>query len=115
MEDVPDWFKVLNLEAGLFERSKLLADNPDSKGKFRLKDLNVLREVAPRTYEVAAQEVKEYNDALFETKGQVRKYKLGRKIGSIPMLDAALHPELMNDPKAQDRYFQEHPEMKTRG
>lgn len=111
-QEVPTWQKLLNVDASNFEKSKYAADGQE---KFRLKDLNLLREIAPGIYESAAGEVKEYNDAMFETRGTLRKYKLGRKLGSIPTIDMALHPELAWDKKAQDKYFQDHPEMRTRG
>lgn len=111
---VPAWAKILNIDASKWERSKYAGESVNPEGKHRLKDLALLREVAPGVYQAAAEEVKEYSDALFETKGQFRKYKLGRKLGSIPMMDMALHPELGFDRAAQDKYFAEHPELKTR-
>jgi len=112
--ELPEWFRILHLEDDLFERSKYAAPtHSESKGKHRLKDLNILRKIAPNTYETAAQEVKEYSDALFEHKGVLKKYNLGRKLGSIPLMDMTLHPELANDPAAQDKYFKEHPELKV--
>jgi hypothetical protein len=42
-----------------------------------------------------------------------KKYKLGKKIGSIPLIDTALHPELATDKKAQERYWKQHPELKA--
>lgn len=115
-QDDPLWWKLLNLDASHFERSKYAAPlSPESKGKFRLKNLEVLRKLAPDLYEAGAQEVKEYNTYLAEHDGGLKKYKLGRKLGSIHALDAALHPELMNDPKAREKYWLEHPEMKAHG
>lgn len=111
---IPAWQKILNLDEKHFEKSKYAGDSQSGEGKFRLKDLALLREVAPGTYAAAAEEVKEYSEALFQTKGQIRKYRLGRKLGSIPAFDMALHPELAWDHKAQDKYFSQHPELKTR-
>ena len=82
--------------------------------KFRLKDIGVLRRLAPGVYESAAGEVKEHNDYVFAHGGKERKYKLGKKLGSIPLWDASLHPELSHDKRAQEKYWQEHPEMKCR-
>lgn len=106
--NIPLETKVLNLDASKFEKSEY------ADGKYRLKDLNILRELAPGVYESVADEVKEYSAALFETKGQFRKYNLGRKVGSIPLMDMTLNPELAWDHAAQDKYFQEHPELKTK-
>lgn len=106
----PNWWKILNIEASEFERSKYAGLDP---GKFRLKDLNLLRKVMPGVYESAAEEVKEGNEYITQNGKRFGKTRLGRKIGSIPLYDAALHPELMHDPKAQDRYWQDHPEMKA--
>lgn len=111
---LPLWWRLLNIPEEQFERSKYAAPT-DSKGKFRLKDVNILRKIAPEIYESAAEGVKEYSDALFEHKGNFVKHKLGRKLGSIPLVDVALNPELAYDHKAQDKYFQNHPEMKTHG
>ena len=112
--NIPAWQKIMNIDARNFERSKYAGDSWSGEGKHRLKDLNLLREIAPGIYKSAAEEVREYSQQLFETKGQFRKYKLGRKLGSIPMMDMALNPELATDPKAQDKYFKDHPELKTR-
>ena len=112
-EDIPTWWKILNLEDTQFERSRY-ADEAAEREKFRLKDIGVMRKVAPGVYEAAAQEVKEHNDYVFQHGQRFNKYKLGKKVGSIPLLDAGLHPELMHDQKAQDKYFQEHPEFKCR-
>lgn len=111
--DIPVWQKILNLDTKNFERSRYAGESFSPEGRHRLKNLNLLREVAPGVYKSAAEEVKEYSDQLFETRGQLRKYKLGRKIGSIPMMDMALHPELAFDKSAQDKYFKDHPELKT--
>ena len=111
---IPAWQKILNIDASRFERSRYAGQAQSPEGKHRLKDLNILREIAPNTYQSAAEEVKEYSEQLFETRGQFRKYKLGRKLGSIPMLDMALHPELGYDKSAQDKYFKDHPELKTK-
>lgn len=111
---IPAWQKIINLDTRNFERSKYAGESFSPDGKHRLKDLNLLRQIAPGVYESVAQEVKEYSDGLLETRGKFRKYKLGRKLGSIPLLDMAMHPELGHDRAAQDRYFKEHPEFKTR-
>ena len=111
--EAPLWWKVLNLDDRNFERSRAAGDSHDGNGKFRLKDLGLMRKLAPGLYESAAQEVKEYNDYVFENRGVLKKYKLGRKIGSIPIYDAALHPELINDEAARKKYWEQHPEMKS--
>ena len=41
------------------------------------------------------------------------KIALGRKVGSIPALDFAYHPELANDPVALDKYFKDNPQYKN--
>lgn len=84
---IPAWQKILNLDTRHYERSKYAGES--IAGKHRLKDLSILRQVAPGMYAAAAQEVKEYSDALFETHGQFRKYALGRKLGSIPKIGRA--------------------------
>ena len=83
------------------------------KGKFRLKNLNILRKIAPYLYEAAAEEVKEFNTFHRLNGNTFDKVKLGRKIGSIPLVDMVLHPELQSDKKAQDKYWKEHPELKA--
>lgn len=112
-EDTPTWFKVLNLEASQFEKSRYASYGADEE-KFRLKDIGVLRKIAPGVYESAAGEVKEYNDYVSAEGSKINRYKIGKKIGSIPLLDAGLHPELMHDKKAQDKYFKDHPEMRCK-
>lgn len=108
----PLWWATLNIDAAEFERSKYAGLTP---GKFRLKDLGVMRKLAPGIYESAAEEVKEYSDFLAYSDKNVKKVRLGRKLGSIPLVDAGLNPELMHDPKAQDKYFKLHPELKVQG
>ena len=112
-EEVPTWWAVLNLDENRFEKSRY-ADAGAEREKFRLKDLDVMRKIAPGVYESAAQEVKEHNDYVFQHGKRFNKYKLGKKVGSIPLWDASLHPELMHDKKAQEKYWQAHPEMKCR-
>ena len=114
--DVPAWWKVLNLPEENFERTKYAAPltDPDSKGRFRLKDVNILRKLAPEIYDGAAREIKNYEDVLLEHKGTLKKYNLGKKIGSIPMLDVSLRPELAYDESAQNKYWEEHPELKVK-
>lgn len=111
--EVPLWFKVISLPEQMFEKSKYAGDSFTGEGKFRLKDTGVMRRLAPGLYEAAAEEIKEHNDMVFAHGNSVRKYKLGKKIGSIPLIDATLHPELMNDKAAQDKYFKAHPELKA--
>lgn len=113
MSDMPAWWQILNLEASQFEKSRYADENAE-KEKFRLKDLGVMRQLSPGVYEAVAQEVKEHNEYVFQNGKRFNKYKLGKKIGSIPLQDAGLQPELMHDHKAQDKYFQDHPEMKCR-
>lgn len=112
--EVPLWFKVLNLPEENFERSQYAGDSFDGKGKFRLKDIGVMKRLAPGLYEAAAQDIKEHNDMVFAHGNSAKKYKLGKKVGSIPLMDAALHPELVNDRKAQEKYWQQNPELKAR-
>jgi len=116
IDDAPTWWKILNLPDSHFERSRYAGYAlEDGAGEFRIKDTKVLREIAPGVYDGAAMEIKEYNDALFQTRGGFRKYKIGKLLGSIPLIDAALRPELANDPAAQDKYWREHPELRTDG
>jgi hypothetical protein len=110
---VPLWFKVINLDEKHFEKS-IYADPNAPHGKFRLKDPNILRQLAPGVYESAAAQVREHNDTVLLHGSSKKKYKLGKKIGSIPLVEATLRPELMNDPEAQKRYWQQHPELKCK-
>jgi len=112
LDDAPVWWRVLNLEDTQFEKSRYA--DPARPGAFRLKDVGVLRRLAPGVYEAAADDVREFQDYVFQHGASHRKYRLGRKIGSIPLLDAAHNPELLGDRKAQDRYWQDHPEMRVR-
>jgi len=105
-KSLPLWWRVLNLDAANFEKSVYAGD------KFRLKDLGLMRKIAPKVYDAAAQEVKEHNDYVFQEGKKFNKYRLGKKIGSIPMWDVALHPELMTDKDAQEKYWQQHPELR---
>ena len=59
-------------------------------------------------------EIKEDNNYDSWDGKKKRKIKLGKKIGSIPLLDFAYHPELANDPKALNKYFIDHPEYKIK-
>ena len=111
--NIPDWWLVLNIDDKEFERSKYAKESFSDKGAFRLKNLNVLRKVIPGVYEAAVEEVKEFNEYHRLNGNSFDKVKLGKKVGSIPTWDAALHPELLNDKKAQDKYFQEHQEMRA--
>lgn len=109
--ELPTWWKILNLEDNLFEKSQYA--NPWQAGKFRLKDLGVLRKIAPGLYESTVQEVREDNSYLTQDGKNFKNTALGKKIGSIPLLDVGLHPELASDPKAQEKYWQEHPEYRA--
>ena len=111
MSEYPTWWKVLNIEDTKFERSQFASDA--GPGKFRLKDLDLLRKVAPSIYEAATQEVREDNEYIAQEGKKFQKLRIGRKLGSIPLLDAGLNPELMHDKKAQDRYWENHPEMRA--
>lgn len=112
-DDLPLWWKVINIEDNQFERSKYADKSGESK--FRIKDLTWLRKLAPSVYESAAGEVKEYNEYVAQESGnKFKKYKLGKKIGSIPIWDAALHPELMHDKAAQNRYWSENNAFKVK-
>lgn len=108
--EVPLWFKLMNLDASHYEKSQYA--DPNRPNAFRLKDPTVLQQLAPGLYEAAAGEVKEYNDALLANGKSKRKYKLGKKVGSIPLTEALLRPELMNDKKAQDKYWSQHPRLR---
>lgn len=110
--DIPLWFKIVNLDEKHFERSKHAGSSVDGKGKFRLKDLGIIRQMAPNIYKAAADEVKEHNDYVFQHGASFKQYKLGKKIGSIPLIDACLHPELASNQKAQEKYWQENPQLK---
>lgn len=108
--NVPLWFKLLNLDESHYERSQYA--DPNNPNKFRLKDPNILMKLAPGLYQAAAGEVKEYNETLLANGKTNRKYKLGKKVGSIPLTVALLRPELMNDKKAQEKFWQENPALK---
>lgn len=103
-KSIPLWQRILNLDASRFEKSRYAALNA---GKFRLKDLNILRQLAPGMYATAAEEAAEFRETAKRNNGT------WKKLGSIPAIDMNLHPELIYDTKAQDRYFSEHPELKT--
>ncbi len=111
--EVPLWMKIIHLPEEQFERSKYAGDSVDGKGKFRLKDLGVMRQLAPGLYEAAAEDMKEHNSMVVAMGDSAKKYKLGKKIGSIPMIDAALNPELSSDKKEQEKYWKAHPEFKA--
>lgn len=111
--EVPLWYKILNLDDSKFEKSEY-ADPNGSRSKFRLKDLSVMRKLAPHLYEAAAEDIKEHNEMVAAHGNRVKKYKLGKKIGSIPLIDAALHPELTHDVKAQKRYWEQNPQLKAK-
>lgn len=113
MDNIPDWWKILNIEDTEFERSKYAKSSVSGKGAFRIKDLNILRKILPDVYEAAAEEVKEFNTFHRLNGNTFDKVKLGRKLGSISLWDAALQPELFNDSKAQDKYWKDHPEFKA--
>lgn len=106
---IPLWYRILNVDAKHFEFSKYagLTNN-----RARIKDLDILRKLAPGLYESCVNEVKEFNNYNTWDGKQVKKLPLGKKIGSIPILDWVYQPELQNDKKAQDKYFREHPEFK---
>lgn len=107
---VPLWQKILNLDSSRWERSKYAAPHLEgSEGAHRLKDLNIIRQLAPGMYEAAAEEAKAFRDTAVKHNGTFKK------LGSIPVLDMHLHPELRYDKHAQDKYFKEHPELKTNG
>lgn len=111
--EVPLWMKLIHLPEESFERSQYAGESIDGKGKFRLKDLGVMRQLAPGLYEAAAEDMKAHNDMIVAHGNAAKKYKLGKKIGSIPLIDTALHPELATDKKAQERYWKQHPELKA--
>lgn len=108
--EVPLWMKLLHLDEKHYEKSKYA--DPLNPNKFRLKDPAMIRKLAPGLYEAAAGEVKEYNEALAINGSSKRKYKLGKKVGSIPLVEAMLRPELMNDKKAQEKYWQDNPGLR---
>jgi hypothetical protein len=109
-KSVPLWFKLLNIDESHYERSQYA--DPGNPNKFRIKDPAILQKLAPGLYEAAAGDVKEYNDALLANGKSKRKYKIGKKLGSIPLIEAMLKPELMNDPKAQEKYWRDNPGLK---
>ena len=101
--EYPLWWKLLNLQASDWEWSNYLK-------QFRLKNLNILRKLAPGLYSECEGEVKEFREF---TDLHGNKVKLGKRIGSIPLIDYFAHPELHKDANEQDRYWREHPEFKT--
>ena len=107
--EIPLYQKILNLDAGRWERSKYLNHSPGSEGAHRLKDLGIIRQLAPKMYEAAAEDVKAFKDSAVKHNGT------WKKLGSIPAIDMELHPELRYDKTAQDKYFMEHPELRTNG
>lgn len=114
-DSAPLWWSVLNLPTEQFERSKYAGNqNPDSKGRFRLKDPTVLQKLAPGLYQALADEVKQDNEIMMETKEKsIRKGRLGRKIGSIPLMAYHLNPELADDAKARERFWQDNPWLRA--
>lgn len=100
----PLWWKILNLQTSDFEWSKYL-------GKWRLKNLGILRKLAPGLYESCYGEVRE-NQVITDIHGN--KVKVGKKVGSIPLVDYMFNPELHNNREEQDKYFKEHPEFKAK-
>lgn len=107
-KSLPLWARILNLDASRWERSKYAAPHrEDSEGVHRLKDINIVRQLAPGMYEAAAEEVKAFKDSAVKHNGH------WKKIGSIPTIDMSLNPELRYDKSAQDRYFRDHPELKA--
>lgn len=110
-KSIPLWYRILNLDEKHFEHSEYAGTN---KVEPRIKDLNILRKLAPRVYETCVDEIKEDNNYDSWDGKKKRKIKLGKKIGSIPLLDFAYHPELANDPKALNKYFIDHPEYKIK-
>lgn len=107
-KSIPLWERILNLDSKRWERSKYAGPHMEgSEGAHRLKDLNIIRQLAPQMYEAAAEEVKTFRDSAIKHNGT------WKKLGSIPLVDVHLHPELRYDKNAQDRYFKEHPELKV--
>lgn len=113
-QSVPQWFRILNIEHTEFERSRY-AGEAHGEGKFRLKNVDLLKEMDPAEYKAAVESVKEFNSQLADTKASKRDYKLGRLLCSIPATYMALNPELGTDEKALDRFLESHPELKTKG
>lgn len=105
--NVPSWWKVLNAPADKFSR------RTDGQKGFRFNTYDTLREIAPELYDGAAAEVKEFNEYHTLNGNSFGKVKLGRLIGSIPMRDWAMHPELAYDNKALKKYFEQHPELRA--
>ena len=107
----PLWWRILNLDAKNFDISKTAGLNSVNA---RIKDLNILRQLAPRTYEACAEEVKEFNSYNAFDGRKFRKVVLGKKLGSIPMVEWSHRPELQYDEKAVDKYFIENPQFKCK-
>jgi hypothetical protein len=104
MSEVPTWWKILNMDANEFSK----------RGKrWTLNKIDALTKVAPGIYKSAGDEVKAFNEYHVANGNSFGKVKLGRKVGSIPLMDFALHPELADDDQAVEKYFNEHPELRT--
>lgn len=109
-KSIPLWQRILNLDASRWERSRYAnPDNYNQEGVHRLKDLNIVRQLAPGMYEAAAEDAKAFRNSAVKHNGT------WKKVGSIPSIDMSLHPELRYDKSAQDKYFIEHPELKANG
>lgn len=110
-KSIPLWYRILNLDEKNFEHSNYAGAN---KVESRIKDLDILRKLAPNLYESCVKEIKE--DSIYNTWDGKRKgkVKLGKKLGSIPVVDFAYRPELANDPKAVDKYFIDNPQYKNK-
>lgn len=109
--DIPVGDKVINLDASRFEKSKYASQ--DDHSKFRIKDIAVIKSIAPKAFDAAAKEVKEYSDQLFQNRASGKK-STWRKLGSVPTVLLTLRPELAFDKAAWDKFFLENPEYKTK-
>jgi len=106
-ESSPTWWKILNMDASLFSKSR------GDKHRWQLKDYTVLNKVAKDMYTAVGDEIKEFNSYHRVNGNSFDKVRLGKRICSIPMTDYVLHPELAYDDKALRKYLAEHPECKA--
>lgn len=102
----PIWWRILN-------KLPFTDFNKEHDNRWQLKSYDTLNKIAPDLYDAAGQEVKEFNTYHRLNGNSFDKVKLGKRVCSIPFLDAFYHPELLHDKKALEKYLKEHPECRA--